>query len=232
MQPFESTNHLCTLCSGKTNRWTTDKPTRAITAGRVRARSYYRCERCGLVHVAASDRLSTIAERERYLAHRNETPEYREHLARFVEHAVVPCVPTGAHLLDYGSGPVPVLAGALKERGYGVTCWDPHFAADRAALTRRYDAIVLHEVIEHIADATGAFEQLVGLLERDGRLIVRTRPYPDSPEEFAGWWYRADPTHVSFYSAATFRWVAEHYGCTMNAATDDSVVLGAASNGT
>jgi hypothetical protein len=42
---------------------------------------------------------------------------------------------------------------------------------------------------------------------------------------FLQWRYRRDPTHVSFYSPATFAWIASHFGFTMERVGSDVVVL-------
>jgi hypothetical protein len=47
------------------------------------------------------------------------------------------------------------------------------------------------------------------MLKPKGVLGVVTRRVPD---DFEGWWYHRDPTHVVFYSERTFEWIAECLG--------------------
>lgn len=144
----------------------------------------------------------------RYLAHNNDRSDYREHLETFADRSFNNRGDGAARVLDYGSGPTPVLADILESRGYEVSSWDPFFAPDRNALSGRYDTIVLHEVIEHIAEPEKTIEELSLLLAPNGRLAIRTQPYPSNPMEFARWWYRSDSTHLAFYRHETFEWIA------------------------
>jgi SAM-dependent methyltransferase len=218
-----SRNSECPLCRGRTHEWCSDAPTRAIGLGRSRARTYLRCGTCGLVVIAPGDVPTPEEERERYLRHTNDPDdrEYRAYLSSFVDDHVAPVVAPGGPILDFGSGPHPVLASILNNRGYRAVSYDPFFSPDRSPLDRGYDAVVVHEVIEHIRAARAAFDHLFRLLAAGGSLIVRTHPYPDSAEAFSRWWYRSDPTHVAFYSGATFSWIADAYYCEAIAASGD-----------
>ncbi|MEC7376339.1 MAG: methyltransferase domain-containing protein, partial [Pseudomonadota bacterium] len=49
------------------------------------------------------------------------------------------------------------------------------------------------------------------MLKPDGWLAVMTCFQTDD-DRFDTWHYRRDPTHVVFYRAATFEWLAAAYG--------------------
>ncbi|TXT49267.1 MAG: 2-polyprenyl-3-methyl-5-hydroxy-6-metoxy-1 4-ben zoquinolmethylase [Spirochaetes bacterium] len=46
----------------------------------------------------------------------------------------------------------------------------------------------------------GTLDTLVPRLGPGGIFAIRTRFPPQEEARFAAWWYRMDPTHVSFYS--------------------------------
>lgn len=112
--------------------------------------------------------------------------------------------------LDYGSGPRPVLAMMLKEKGFSCDVYDPLFQPDPAKLERSYDFITCTEVVEHFHEPLAEFNRLFGLLKEDGELAVMTQLRP--AEGFERWWYARDPTHMSFYSGKTMAWIAGRFG--------------------
>jgi len=225
MQALESTNRICPLCTSPSSLWSVDAPTRAIRAGHVRAREYFRCSVCGLIHVAPENRPTPEEERQRYLEHENAGADYRVYLNRFLDHALGPGDGAGSRVLDYGCGPAPALGAVLRERGYQAAGWDPFFAADPAVLSETYDTVVLHEVLEHIAEPREAIREIAGLLAPGGRIVIRTQPYPEDPEAFAHWWYRADPTHLCFYRAQPIATAARLIGLGLAASRDDIFVI-------
>lgn len=202
-----------------------DAPTRATRAGRARAREYFRCERCGLVYVRQEDLPTPEEERRRYLEHENAGADYRAYLSAFADRALGPDDGAGSRVLDYGCGPAPVLGAILRDRGYEAAGWDPFFAPDPAALSRTYHIVILHEVIEHIADPGASFRTIAQLLAPGGRVVIRTQPYPADPEAFARWWYRADPTHICFYRAQPIAAAARLIGLGLAASRDDIFVI-------
>jgi hypothetical protein len=199
----------CSLCGYETRR----------IADPRSGRSYHRCRRCDLIGLDAPFLPSEEAERSRYLLHTNSEHDsgYVRFLSEFVEEAVMPASLTvaarsGGHplrMLDFGSGPVPVLASMLGGRGFEVAVYDPYFAPDRSALSGAYDMVVMHEVIEHIAEAGPLLVAAAGLIASGGALVVRSRLHPASDGEFLAWWYREDETHIRFYSTRTFQWIGE-----------------------
>ena len=108
-------------------------------------------------------------------------------------------------------GPAPVLAELLSSSGRPTESYDPLFRPDRSPLTARYDFLTCCEVFEHAHEPAQLLTQLSGLLRPKGMLAVMTRFYGvEAP--FDQWWYRRDPTHVSFYNADTMRWIAGERG--------------------
>lgn len=177
-------------------------------------RAYHWCDHCDLCFVQPKDRPLPEQELAHYQQHENDPfdERYRAFLAPLAceigrRH------PPGARGLDFGAGPGPALAFLLRERGFEVELYDPYFWPDCAFALRPYDFIVASEVVEHLFDPRQELERLRLLLRDGGTLAVMTSLSP-SRGELAGWYYRLDPTHVTFYSRRTFEWIQQTLGFT------------------
>ena len=170
-------------------------------ATRKTSRRYYRCETCGFVALAPGQRPAYAAAKARYLLHDNDPDDegYRNFMGGFVSDAILPYIAPGARVLDFGSGPRPALAALLASLGHPGDLYDPHFAKTRAWRRRLYEAIALHEVAEHLAAPGATLGILAARVAPGGVIAIRTRFLPERSQDFAEWWYRMDPTHVSFY---------------------------------
>jgi len=164
--------------------------------------AYHRCGRCGFISLGKQHFVTQAEEKARYLLHRNDmsNPGYMAFLHTFIMKAIAPFKAPGCSMLDFGSGPAPILARKLEEAGYRCDVYDSVFAKTRLWRKRRYDAILLHEVAEHLRVPGTTLAFLAALVDEGGIMAIRTRFLPDSLEDFGPWWYRMDPTHVSFYS--------------------------------
>ena len=196
----------CPLCENQTHA-------RMEAGGRL----YHHCHFCDLVFMDSNGHLSPQKERERYLLHDNDiqNSDYVRYLSGVAESIVVPFVPAGSVVLDFGSGPETVFAAVLEQKGYKVLCYDPCFAPDTGVLNRQYDAVVAVEVIEHIAEVRDAIMRISGLIGTGGIFSVKTLFHDGDMGTFHKWWYREDPTHVSFFSPRTMQWIAVICGLTI-----------------
>lgn len=190
-------------------------------------RAYYECARCGLVFVPAPYWPTRDQARSRYDQHRNwpDDSGYRSFLSRPMR-AVTDRVAPPALGLDFGSGPGPTLSRMLEDAGYSVRLYDPLYAPDETALGRSYDFVTCTEVIEHLGDPVRELRRLVDRLAPGGWLIVQTQLRPARERFTSTWRYRRDPTHVAFYSAATFAYLSGMLGCRLERASDDVFCLG------
>jgi hypothetical protein len=194
---------LCPLCGSR------GEP---FSHHRKQSRSFSLCASCGLVFQDGG--LPTQEEeRSRYELHNNspDDPGYRKWLESFVRKAVVPRYSSG-RILDFGSGPRPVLSEILEEKGYPVSSYDPFFSPCWPE-DGPFSLILLCEVLEHVYEPVQAFRSLAAAAAADARLAVRTEFLPSSdPEVFAPWWYKEDITHVRFYSPSSLRILGERSG--------------------
>jgi SAM-dependent methyltransferase len=113
-------------------------------------------------------------------------------------------------VLDYGSGPSPVMVELLRQAGFDAAGYDPIFAAG-TDVTGPFDAVVAVETFEHFAEPRREMEKIAGLLRPGGMLIVMTLLH-NGPATMKDWWYARDATHVAFYSTATLAWIAAAFG--------------------
>ncbi|MEI6147938.1 MAG: class I SAM-dependent methyltransferase [bacterium] len=184
------------------------------------ARPVYACPQCELRFVPEPWHVSPQQERARYELHRNSLEDggyvcflqpaidaLARHLRRGGE-GEGPRSP--GTILDYGSGPTPVLVELLNRAGFQAVAYDPFFAPD-ADLSHRFAAVISTETFEHFRRPRLELDRLVGLLNPGGLLVVLTALW--TPErDFRKWPYANDETHIAFYSGATFDFMAATRG--------------------
>jgi len=192
---------------------------------RDKNRDYYQCANCALVFVAPEFYLSIQAERAYYDLHENSLADsgYRRFLSRCAAPLLEQLAPHSEGL-DFGCGPAPLLASMLAEAGHQVSLYDVFYAPDADAMQRDYDFIVATEVVEHLAAPGEELQRLWARLRPGGLLALMTK-LVISPERFASWHYIRDPTHICFFSAQTFRWLAESLQAELQFADGDVILL-------
>jgi len=170
-----------------------------VVRSKKSSRTYAKCEACGFIGLAAGHMLTQKEGKDRYLLHQNSHDDsgYLEFLDAFIGSAVLPYIAPGNAILDYGSGPSPVLSGLLKDLGYTCDIYDPAFA--RTRLWKKRTIPVLFTKWRSTSESIETFS-LCGLVESGGILAIRTRFPPSGADDFTLWWYRMDPTHVGFFS--------------------------------
>lgn len=176
-----------------------------------RVRSYHQCSRCQLVFVANNEHVSSAEERRYYELHENDPTDkgYRKFLNRVAEPLMARLSP-GASGLDFGCGPGPTLSQMLVEKGYSVTLYDLFFYPDKSVLDCEYDFVTATEVVEHLANPGVEMDRLWSMVKPGGWLALMTKLVIDR-DAFAGWHYKNDPTHISFFSKYTLGWLANKW---------------------
>lgn len=207
-------SETCPLCAGQS----------VAAYHRDKQRPYLRCARCQLVFVPAANHLSATREKAVYDRHENSPDDqgYRNFLSRLAV-PLIERLPTRAQGLDFGSGPGATLSVMLEERGHEVALYDPFYANDPATLETTYDFITASEVVEHLSAPGAELQRLWGLLRPGGILGLMTKRVRNQAA-FATWHYKADPTHISFFSKACFEFLGTGWGAAP-AFVDADVVL-------
>ena len=215
----------------------------------VKEKEYYRCSECDGVFMAPKSRLSSEKQKERYLKHNNtlENSGYVDFLRSFIEPVLgfikqQRCDDTeraNMRILDYGSGPEPVLVELLEAyrkegvlysdygiRDFEIRGWDPFFAAETQFFEGGADLVTCLEVAEHFESPDEDFAKLSSCVKGGGYLAVGTMLLPQGGEEaFKSWWYRSDATHVSFYTENALRTVAAKHGLSLVERLSDRIFV-------
>ena len=196
----------CRICGGHTHPLVDDELD--VT--------YDVCQTCGFIYKQPLYHLGLDAEKSRYLSHHNadDNVSYVTYLQAFIETSIHPLQGIQT-ILDFGSGPNPVLRRLLEQDGYVVADYDPFFHDDKSYRDNHYDLIVLTEVLEHIHHPLSAMEHLVDLLNDQGRILIMTQFRTMNETAFLNWWYRRDTTHVGFFNDKTFATIAKRLSLTI-----------------
>lgn len=171
---------------------------------------YFLCLNCEYCFQTHSAYLSPEEEKALYLIHENDA-QNKAYMARFrhmIENYLLPVTDHNRSVLDYGSGPAPVLAKLLETHGFQVDIYDPYFAPSTCFREKQVDLITCTEVVEHLKDPVSVFQELASILNPGGRLAISTQFHSMNDRDFLNWRYRRDPTHIGFFRKRTFEVLA------------------------
>lgn len=172
--------------------------------------TYSVCSSCGFIYKNAEHHLNLDLELKEYKNHNNsfESSGYVSMFENLITKYIKPLNISGK-VLDFGSGPGPVLKELLKRAGYDAHDYDPFFNPNDEYLKNRYNLITVTEVVEHFFEPLDEFEHLKSLLDESGYLVLMTKLNPHNIDEFLKSSYRRERTHVSFYALQTIEYIAD-----------------------
>jgi len=172
--------------------------------------TYSVCNKCGFIYKDKEYHLDYDDEYREYNTHNNsfESVGYVKMFQEFIKKHINPLKISGK-VLDYGSGPGPVLKELLKKKGLDVYDYDPFFNVNDEYLKYKYNLIISTEVIEHFSNPLEEFKHLVSILAKGGYIVVMTTFNNYSEEEFLKWRYRREASHISFFSIRTLEYIAK-----------------------
>jgi len=177
------------------------------------------------VFVPRNQQLSPADEKAIYDQHQN-TPNdsgYRVFLSRLAAPMIERLKPQSQGL-DFGCGPGPTLSVMMEEQGHHMELYDIYYADYPQALEQQYDFITSTEVVEHLANPRQELDRLWGLLRPGGYLGLMTKLVVDR-HSFASWHYKNDATHISFFSVATFNYLAKLWDSSIEFIGADVIIL-------
>lgn len=188
-------------------------------------REYLHCRQCALIFVPSQYFPQSADEKAHYDLHENNyhDPRYRRFLSRLAEPLQRQLTP-GDCGLDFGSGPGPTLSRMLTEAGFPTTIYDPFYAPDASVWMAAYDFITASEVVEHLHRPRFELDRLWSVLRPGGFLGIMTKRVHDQ-HAFATWHYKNDPTHVIFFSEATFGWLSRYWSAELQVIGPDVVLF-------
>jgi SAM-dependent methyltransferase len=187
----------CSICKQNTTNIT------VLNNGKI----FYHCSNCNFSGLDSAFFLNPSEEKSRYDNHENniENQGYVDMFERFIDFTISEL--SVRTILDYGSGPGPVLAELLSKKGYKVSTYDPFYAPKKFE-NESFDLITSTEVFEHFNNPLEEIKKLISLVKPNGYISVMTRFCPEL-DKFKSWFYKDDDTHVSFYSPKTFEYIAK-----------------------
>lgn len=186
-------------------------------------RSYHHCQKCHLIYVDRRFLLSKKTERSRYALHNNGITQ--KGYVEFLQRVIRPCLPFLSRQmrgLDYGCGPQPTLSKILARFDRDCYDYDPLFDFEHPY--QEYDFIFATECFEHFHLPGNEFEKINGLLKPSGYLGIMTERW-ESLDRFDHWYYKNDPTHVSFFHHKTFSHISKEFGYTIKWADRNRVMV-------
>jgi hypothetical protein len=191
----------CTLCGSK--------KVSKINSLSQPLRLYYSCDECHLIFTDPKHHLSREEEKNRYLvtSQQQDKSVHDHDLHEIIDPALKYITPEMKGL-DYGCGPEPLLSEILTEKSFRCYNYDPLF--DFGHPEEVYDYIFATECLENFFVPANDLHKIDELLKIGGYLFVTTAQTPKI-ENFDKWSYKDEPTHVSFYSKATFDYIAKKF---------------------
>lgn len=205
----------CPLCH--------DDASKSLVYQTRKKRRYWQCSSCELIFVDPSSLPTVDFEKSVYQHHEN-SPSHAGYVA-FLQRIIAPAL---AYLhadmrgLDFGCGPGPTLSILLEREGIACANYDPLFFPDKP--NGVYDFIFATECFEHFHQPSRELSQLYSLLAINSYLFVMTDLYDDSID-FRTWYYKCDPTHVSFYKRRSIKYICQQYGFRLLELRDERIIL-------
>ena len=195
---------LCKICQSSTS----------VIKDVKKELNYYRCSSCGFVYLDDTQRVDEAREKKQYDQHNNslENEGYVQMFEEFIDLSIAPYLANIQTALDFGSGPTPVFSELLRRRGLEVDIYDLFYAPQKVYESKSYDLISSTEVFEHLSKPLEVLELLSKHLNPQGYIVLMTKFPPKEDDAFLNWWYRRDPTHISFFTPQSFELMAEKVG--------------------
>jgi len=175
---------------------------------------FFHCKKCEFIFKNESDFVSSEDELKQYNNHNNtmDSPGYVEMFEKFMDATFDEYIKDIKRVLEFGSGPGPVLSELLKNSGLNVDIYDKYFSAKKVYEGKKYDLITSTEVIEHIENPKDIFDFFASHIKKSGYLALMTQFHTNDAEDFKKWWYKNDPTHICFFRPHTFEVLAQKSG--------------------
>lgn len=178
---------------------------------------YYHCEKCEFIALDSDFLVSLERERAQYENHHNslENSGYVQMFENFLDFFWEAFTCKNIDVLDFGSGPTPVLSELIKKRGASVDIYDKFYQPNMPLQSKKYDLITSTEVFEHLENPIETLNFLVKYLKPNGYIAIMTLFHTNAEDEFLKWWYRRDPTHIGFFTPKTATILGEKCGLKM-----------------
>ena len=209
--------HQCKICQSDTT----------VIFDNKKELSYYRCKCCGFVYLDNKFIIDKESEKSKYDMHQNafDSLGYVKMFEEFIEKSIVPYEENIKSVLEFGCGSGPVLAELLERKGLVVDIYDLYFYPKKVYEGKMYDLITSTEVFEHLKEPLKILKLLLEHTNKSGYIVLMTKFPPKEDESFLAWWYRRDPTHISFFTPKSFEVMAKIVGLKVVKIIDENIVI-------
>lgn len=192
----------CKICKAKTKQFEDSEL----------KKTFFHCSCCELIFLDKKCFITTQNEKNQYDQHNNslENEGYVKMFDDFLDFTL-----ESLHIktaLDFGSGPTPVLTELLKRRGHIVNHFDKFYQPKKVYENKFYDLITATEVFEHLENPKEILSTLAKHLNPNGIISLMTLFHTNKQEDFLKWWYRRDPTHITFFTPKSIEFMASECG--------------------
>jgi len=106
-----------------------------------------------------------------------------------------------------------------------MAIYDPFYAPDLSVLETQYAFVTATEVAEHLHHPGRDLNKLWSCLKPGGTLGIMTK-LALNQEAFRKWHYKNDPTHVCFFTRASFAWLGAQWQAELLFPAQDVILLG------
>jgi len=172
-------------------------------------KKFFHCPSCELIFLDKKFHVSCGDEKKQYDHHNNslENEGYVKMFDDFLDFTLEHLHVKSA--LDFGSGPTPVLVELLKRRDLHVEHFDKFYQPKKIYKNKKYDLITSTEVFEHLDNPKEVLNLLSNHLNPNGVISLMTLFHTNKQDDFLKWWYRRDPTHITFFTPKTIEIMAK-----------------------
>lgn len=175
---------------------------------------YTHCQNCECIMLEERFHVDMPREKQQYDHHNNtlENEGYVLMFENFLDFCDEAFTCKDISVLDFGSGPTPVLSFLIQKRGFYVDCYDKFYQPLPVFKDKTYTLITSTEVFEHLDNPVQTLTLLANHLTQGGYIALMTLFHDNCMENFWKWWYRRDPTHITFYTPKTIEVLANTCG--------------------
>jgi SAM-dependent methyltransferase len=183
-----------------------------INYSQDKSRTYNICQDCELIFVPRDQILGPESEKQRYDTHNNDEQDvlYQDYLGKIVS-SVLTKVSENKLGLDFGCGRTKLLATLFNHKAVAVDSFDLYYFPDENIWDKKFDFIILSEVIEHLREPYKELSKLRSMLMPDGYLFIKTKIHLNQKDRFDKWFYKRDFTHVQFFCPASLQKLAQEF---------------------
>jgi SAM-dependent methyltransferase len=183
-----------------------------INYSQDKSRTYNICQDCELIFVPRDQILGPELEKQRYDTHNNDDQDvlYQDYLGKIVS-SVLTKVSENKLGLDFGCGRTKLLATLFNHKAVAVDSFDLYYFPDENIWDKKFDFIILSEVIEHLREPYKELSKLRSMLMPNGYLFIKTKIHLNQKDRFDKWFYKRDFTHVQFFCPASLQKLAQEF---------------------